>query len=104
MGFGAEEGVAFPVFGGVAVFGFGDDVEIAADDEGGVGITQAFEVCVEAFHPFEFVVVFWAGSRIAVGGVDVYQAHIVDIGFDVAGLFVRIIAGEVVVDYGDGMP
>ncbi len=102
MRFGAEEGIALPVFGGVAIFIFGDDVEITADNEGCVVLCEGFKPCVQAFKPTELVIVFITGNRVSVGQVYIDKSHAVCFKFNIARLFVCVVTIQFFGDHGDG--
>jgi hypothetical protein len=93
------ERVFFPRLGFVDVLGLGDDVVIAAEDEGILAREQVPDVGVQPLQPGELVGKFLRpfaalGDRVAVGQIDRGDPHALREPLDVAGLGVVRRAGQ----------
>jgi len=73
--FGQKQRVTRPLVRRIDVFGFGDDVVVAAQHERLFGFQQVFGVGIQTAHPAQFVIVLLARCGIAVGQVDAAHAH-----------------------------
>jgi hypothetical protein len=90
-----HESVVLPGgFGRVHVTLGRDDVEIAREDDGDIGLAHGVCVRVKALHPAELVFEAGAGLGIAVGRVETRDQHPAHGPFDVATLGVVARPGE----------
>lgn len=70
------------------------DIVVAGHQEGLPGSQQFDGTAVQPLHPAQLVIVFLARARIAVRQVKSGDGDAGDIGFDIAGLFVAVVAGQ----------
>jgi len=94
FGFGREERVLLPVLGFVHIEVGGNDVEVAANDDGGIEVEKRCQMRVEPRHPLHLVIELRTGPGVAVGKIEAGDQDAADRGLDIAALLVAGIAGE----------
>ena len=80
----------------------GDDVVIAGQHHGQAGFQQPSSVDAQPLHPGQFVIELGARLRVAVWKVDARHPHAHHIGFEIAGLFVRLITRQAALHFCGG--
>src|SRR5690606_42040937 len=90
----AEQGVVYPFFGFIGITFGGDDVKIAENDGGCALLKQLRCMFFEALYPAHFVIKLRSGVRVSVRQINAADGYTVDDGFEVAALYIILVAGQ----------